>query len=169
MELIKKKSEVMIPLAELMLQVAEEIKCCTNCGNLDIANPCLICSNADRDKLVICIVEEIADLWAIERTGSFKGTYHVLGGTLSAIDGRGPEALGLERLIQRVKADGVKEIILATNSTIDGQITAHYITQSLHDSSVTVSKIAQGIPIGGELDYLDEGTLGTAMKMRRTA
>lgn len=165
--MLKKKDELMIPLANRMIDVAGKIKVCQVCGNLDAADVCGVCADERRDHKVICVVEDVADLWAIERTSTFRGTYHVLGGTLSAIEGRGPETLGIDRLAARVKNDGVKEIILATNSTIEGQATAHYITEALKDEAIEITKLSQGVPMGGELDYLDEGTLSAALKLRR--
>lgn len=167
LHMLKKKDELMIPLANRMIDVAGKIKVCQVCGNLDAADVCGVCVDERRDHKVICVVEDVADLWAIERTSTFRGTYHVLGGTLSAIEGRGPETLGIDRLATRVKNDGVKEIILATNSTIEGQATAHYITEVLKDEAIEITKLSQGVPMGGELDYLDEGTLSAALKLRR--
>ncbi len=167
LHLIKHRESLMYPLADTMRIAADAVVQCTICGNLDSCNPCTLCSNTRRDSATICVVEEVSDLWAMERSHMFDGVYHVLGGTLSALDGRGPEALHLSRLVARVAEGGVQEIILATNATVDGQTTAHYITELLKDYTVKISRLAYGIPIGGELDYLDDGTLGAALKARQ--
>jgi len=159
----------MAPLNMSMIRAMESIRTCATCGNLDTHNPCAICSDARRDPSVICVVEELADLWAIERCNLYKGQYHVLGGTLSALDDRGPAQLNIEPLIARAAKDDVREIILATNATIEGQTTAHYLTTRLESCNVSISRLAQGIPMGGELDYLDDGTLGAALKARLPA
>lgn len=156
----------MVPLAAVLESARESIRTCETCGNLDTVSPCHICSDPKRDVSTLCVVEDLPDLWAIERSHLFKGTYHVLGGTLSAIDGRGPADLAIEPLLARAHAPDVKEIILATNVTVDGQTTAHYLTNLLRDCNVSISRLAQGIPMGGELDYLDDGTLGAALKAR---
>ncbi len=156
----------MTPLISAMARAADNIRTCSICGNLDSGDPCSICADARRDPSLICVVEDLADLWAIERSGMFKGHYHVLGGTLSAIDGVGPQDLNITGLHGRAQSDEVREVILATNATVDGQTTAHYLTRTLADCQVTVSRPAQGIPMGGELDYLDDGTLGAALKAR---
>lgn len=166
LQLIRKKEQLMLPLMQVMQQASESIVTCSNCGNLDTSNPCNICSDTRRDDSIICVVEDLADLWAIERSKLFKGRYHVLGGTLSAIDGRGPDALNISSLIARAAQEVVVEIILATNATVEGQTTAHYLTERLEGCNVATSRLAQGIPIGGELDYLDDGTLGAALKAR---
>lgn len=156
----------MAPLASAITRAIENVRSCTVCGNLDTRDPCAVCADARRDASVICVVEELADLWAIERCNLYKGQYHVLGGTLSAMDDRGPAQLNIESLIRRAAKDEVKEIILATNATIEGQTTAHYLTGRLAPCNVSISRLAQGIPMGGELDYLDDGTLGAALKAR---
>ncbi len=166
LQLIRQKESLMLPLSEALRRGAENIRSCSVCGNLDTHDPCVICSNEKRDPSTICVVEDLADLWAIERCNLYKGLYHVLGGTLSAIDDRGPAQLNIEKLIDRASNGEVKEIILATNATIEGQTTAHYITTRLHGLPLNISRLAQGIPMGGELDYLDDGTLGTALKAR---
>lgn len=167
LQLIRKKEQLMIPLMQVLQQSVESIVTCTNCGNLDTSDPCSICTDDRRDDSIICVVEDLADLWAIERSKLFKGRYHVLGGTLSAIDGRGPNALNIDQLVKRAAKEVVTEVILATNATVDGQTTAHYLTERLEDCNVTTSRLAQGIPMGGELDYLDDGTLGAALKARK--
>ena len=155
----------MHPLAAAMEAAAAAIRPCSVCGNLDTTEPCGICSDPERDPAVICVVEDLADLWALERTGAFCGRYHVLGGTLSALDGVGPEELNIARLIARLRPD--TELILALNATVDGQTTAHYIADRAAATGACISRLAQGVPIGGELDYLDEGTLTAALKARR--
>ena len=165
--LIKRKEGLLVHLAEALTSAAERIGPCGVCGNLDSRDPCAICADARRDEAVICVVEEVADLWALERTGTFRGRYHVLGGTLSALDGIGPDDLNIASLVTRARVGPLREVILATNATVDGQTTAHYIADRLADSGVTVSRIAHGVPVGGELDYLDDGTLSAALKARR--
>jgi recombination protein RecR len=167
LHMIKYRESVMQPLADALRSTAELIKICSQCGNLDTTSPCAICSSAKRDPSVICVVEEVGDLWAIERSNIFTGRYIVLGGTLSALDGRGPDELNISTLIALAALPEVREVILATNATVDGQTTAHYITERLKDCNVTVSRIAHGIPMGGELDYLDDGTLGAALRARQ--
>lgn len=156
----------MDPLIAALIQTRESIRSCSTCGNFDTTDPCPICSDARRDASQICVVEEIADLWAIERGRTFKGRYHVLGGTLSALDGRTPESLNIDSLIERAKHDDVREVILATNATVEGQTTAFYLSDRLMGCNVHISRLAHGIPMGGELDYLDDGTLGAAFKAR---
>ena len=155
----------MTPLASALAQAAEAIRTCPVCGNLDTIEPCAICRDPERDVTAICVVEDLADLWALERTGAFRGRYHVLGGTLSALDGIGPEDLTIDRLVARAKPG--QELILALNATVEGQTTAHYIADRFADAEVKLSRLAQGVPIGGELDYLDDGTLTAALKSRR--
>jgi recombination protein RecR len=165
--LIKKRAELLGPLAEALNEAARKIVECPNCGNLDTMTPCAICQDPSRDPTLIVVVEEIGDLWALERAGVVKGLYHVLGGHLSPLDGVGPEKLAIGRLIERAQPP-VKEVLLALNATVEGQSTAHYVTEQLQGRGVVVSRLAQGVPIGGELDYLDEGTLAAAIKSRRT-
>ena len=166
LHLIRERQKLMPPLITAMSETLAAIRTCTTCGNLDTSEPCAICSDTRRDESIICVVEDLPDLWAIERSHLFRGRYHILGGTLSALDGRGPAELNIESLIARAGAEEVQEIILATNATVDGQTTAHYITTLLRESGVRISRLAQGIPMGGELDYLDDGTLGAALKAR---
>lgn len=168
LHLIRQPDDLMAPLAEQLQRTQSAVRNCHLCGNVDTTDPCQICNDERRDLSTICVVESLADLWALERSKMYRGQYHVLGGTLSAIEGRGPEELNIPTLIQRAKADAVSEIILATNITVEGQTTAHYVTEQLQmqETGVKVSRLAQGIPVGGELDYLDDGTLGTAMKAR---
>ncbi|HEU4377953.1 MAG TPA: recombination mediator RecR [Hyphomicrobiaceae bacterium] len=165
--LIKKRSDLLEPLAAALTDAAAKIIECPTCGNIDTVSPCTICQDPRRDAGLIVVVEEIGDLWALERAGVVSGLYHVLGGHLSPLDGIGPERLNIGRLIERA-VPPVKEVLLALNATVEGQSTAHYLTEQLHGSGVTVSRLAQGVPIGGELDYLDEGTLAAAIKSRRT-
>ena len=143
------------------------MKICERCGNFDSQNPCFICADPRRDASVICVVEDVDDLWALERTAAFRGRYHVTGGLLSPLDGIGPEDLKIERLAVRARDSDIKEVILALGATVDGQTTAHYIAERLQDANVTVSGLAHGMPIGGELDYLDDGTIAAALKARR--
>jgi len=169
LHLLKKKESLLSPLVDALTRAADQICTCSCCGNLDVEDPCSICTDPRRKEQAICVVEEIADLWALERSGAFRGRYHVLGGTLSALDGIGPEDLHITGLVERASAEAVEEVILATNATVDGQATAHYIADRLGPCSVTVTRLAHGLPLGGELDYLDDGTLTTALKARRPA
>lgn len=166
LHLIRRREALIEPLVAALARVRAEVRACGACGNLDTCDPCHICADARRDTSSICVVEEVGDLWAIERCKLYKGVYHVLGGTLSAIDDRGPSSLNITPLIARAAREDVREVILATNATVEGQTTAHYLTQLLEGCNVEVSRLAQGIPMGGELDYLDDGTLGTALKAR---
>jgi recombination protein RecR len=165
--LLKKRGQLMAPLAQAMAGVALSAKDCTVCGNIGTADLCPICANSERDTGEICVVEDVADLWAMERGGAFKGRYHVLGGTLSALDAVGPDELGIPRLVARVQDSGTREVILALNATVDGQTTAHYIADALTVTGVQITSLAQGVPIGGELDYLDDGTIGAALRARK--
>jgi len=167
--LIKRRESLLEPLALALDEAARTIRSCSVCGNVDTTDPCHICTSHRRDPSQICVVEDVADLWALERTAAFRGFYHVLGGTLSAIDGVGPDELRIPALVRRAGAPEVSEIILATNLTVDGQTTAHYITERLADAGVSVTRLAHGVPVGGELDYLDDGTLTAALRARRTA
>ncbi len=165
--LVKRREALLRPLALAMAAVAENVSICAECGNVDTGPVCGICRDPARDATMICVVEEVGDLWAMERAGVFSGRYHVLGGVLSALDGVGPDALRIPRLIGRAAETGVREVILALNATVDGQTTAHYIADRLRGLGVSVSSLAQGVPIGGELDYLDDGTIGAAVRSRR--
>jgi recombination protein RecR len=165
LHLIKRRETLLEPLAAALTQAGEAVRPCSICGNLDTIQPCTICRDPERDETALCVVEELADLWALERTGAFRGRYHVLGGTLSALDGIGPEDLNVDRLVGRLKPG--QELILALNATVEGQTTAHYLAERVAGSGVKVSRLAQGVPIGGELDYLDDGTLTAALKARR--
>ncbi|HEB79595.1 MAG TPA: recombination protein RecR [Rhodospirillales bacterium] len=164
--LIKRRESLLAPLAGAMNQALEDIVTCSACGNIDVIDPCAVCADPKRDASLICVVEGVADLWALERLNAFKGRYHVLGGVLSALDGVGPEDLNISGLAARASQDQVKEVILATNATVDGQTTAHYIADRLSKTGVQVTGLAHGAPMGGELDYLDEGTLLVALKGR---
>ncbi len=188
LKMIQKPETLMLPLAAALERAAENIRACATCGNLDTGDTCAICRDPARDGTLICVVEDVGDLWALERSGAFKGLYHVLGGTLSALDGRGPEQLNVLALVERVQAGAdaetetaegrpaaaagagrPREVILALSATVDGQTTAHYIAERLAGLGVTISRLAHGVPVGGELDYLDDGTLSAALKARRPA
>ena len=166
LNLIKRKETLMQPLAMAMAATAEQTKTCSVCGNLDTRDPCKLCNDPRRDPTIICVVEDVADLWALERTVAFRGHYHVLGGTLSALDGVSPDDLRIPQLVERANVGGIKEVILATNATVDGQTTAHYIADRLEEKGIAVSGLAHGVPVGGELDYLDDGTISAALKAR---
>jgi recombination protein RecR len=165
--LLKKRNELLLPLSQALAMAFEKIVECPICGNLDTVSPCSLCQDPRRDRSLIVVVEEIGDLWALERAGVVSGLYHVLGGHLSPLDGVGPDKLNIAPLIERAGAGEVKEILLALNATVEGQSTAHYLTEQLEITGVVVSRLAQGVPVGGELDYLDEGTLAAAIKSRR--
>ncbi len=167
LHLVKKRGVLMAPLAEAMRSVAASARECITCGNVGTADVCDICRSEARANGEICVVEDVADLWAMERAGVFKGRYHVLGGTLSALDSVGPEELRIPKLVARVAEEGIAEVILALPATIDGQTTAHYIADALAPSGVKVTTLAQGVPIGGELDYLDDGTITAALRARK--
>ncbi|UWR26789.1 recombination mediator RecR [Sulfitobacter sp. S223] len=167
LHLIRKRALLLTPLADVMQQVAATARECLNCGNVGTADICDICDSNKRANGELCIVEDVADLWAMERSGVFKGRYHVLGGTLSALDAVGPQELRIPRLLDRVQSEGITEVILALNATIDGQTTAHYIADQL-EGQVQLTSLAQGVPIGGELDYLDDGTITAAMRARKS-
>jgi len=167
LHLIKRRAQLMDPLADALHHVAVHARECVICGNIGAAETCDICQSEKRDNGQICVVEDVADLWAMERAQVFGGRYHVLGGVLSALDNVGPDDLGIPRLVSRVKASGVSEVILALNATVDGQTTAHYLSDQFEDAGVAVTSLAQGVPIGGELDYLDDGTISAALKARK--
>ncbi len=165
--LIRKKEILLEPLAKALVAAADEVKPCSTCGNLDAIDPCGICVDGRRDSSLLCVVEGVADLWALERSGSYRGHYHVLGGVLSALGGVGPDDLRINDLLQRAGTPEVKEVILALNATVDGQTTAHYLADRLDVCDVMISRLAHGVPVGGELDYLDDGTLAAALSARR--
>jgi recombination protein RecR len=166
LHLIKKRELLMAPLTSALETAMEKVGICSICGNIDTQNPCTVCTDMKRDPSIIVVVADVADLWALERAHAVNGKYHVLGGTLSPLDGVGPQDLSIDALVSRAHAPEVTEIILALNATVDGQTTAHYITELLRDSNVRITKLAHGVPVGGELDYLDEGTLSAAIKQR---
>jgi recombination protein RecR len=165
--LLKKKDALMVPLAAALSEAAEKVGACSNCGALDTQDPCALCSAPDRDDGLICVVAEVGDVWALERAGAFKGRYHVLGGVLSALDGVRPEDLRIAKLVERASSSGVREVILALAATVDGQTTAHYLAERLAPLGIVVSRLSHGVPVGGELDLLDDGTLFAALQSRR--
>ncbi|WP_431857045.1 recombination mediator RecR [Azospirillum sp.] len=167
LQLMKRRETLMVPLSEALAHAAEAIRTCPVCGNLDTRSPCTVCADPMRDRSTICVVEDAGDLWALERTRSYRGVYHVLGGVLSALQGVGPDDLTIAALAERAKDPAVTEVILALNATVDGQTTAHVVTDRLAGAEVAVSRLAHGVPVGGELDYLDDGTLTAALKARR--
>jgi recombination protein RecR len=166
LHLINKREGLLAPLSEALRVVGERIVVCQTCGNIDTTDPCAVCRDPRRDRSIIVVVEDVSDLWALERAGAVNAPYHVLGGVLSALDGVRPEHLNLDRLVARVAEPGVAEVILALNATVDGQTTAHYVTEILSHLPARVTKLAHGVPVGGELDYLDEGTLSAAIRQR---
>ena len=167
LHLLKKRETLMQPLGAALADAARTIRACSVCGNLDTVDPCSICADPTRVQGLICVVEDVGDLWAMERGKIFGGRYHVLGGSLSALDGIGPDELNIAGLVNRVAASGVREVIVATNATVDGQTTAHYLAERLEGFPIRLSQLAHGLPVGGELDYLDEGTLAQALRARR--
>jgi recombination protein RecR len=167
--LLKRRDQLLTPLAAAMAEAAERVKICQVCGSLDTRDPCAICADPTRDASLICVVEEVGALWAMERAGAYRGRYHVLGGLLSALDGVGPEALRIAGLIERAHDPAVKEVILALPATVDGQTTAHYLADRLAGASVAITMLARGVPVGGELDWLDDGTIAQALRARRPA
>ena len=168
LHLLKHRETLLVNLVRALEQTGEAITTCSQCGNLDTSDPCAICSDPRRDTSIICVVENVDDLWAMERSAVFSGRYHVLGGTLSALDGVGPEDLRIADLVARSRSADVREVVLATGATVPGQTTAHYLVDMLATCDVTVSRLSLGVPVGGELNFLDDGTLGTAMQARRT-
>ena len=166
LHLIKKKEALLQPLSAAMADAVEHVTVCSTCGNIDTVDPCTICTDPRRDGTTLIVVEDVGDLWALERAGAMNARFHVLGGTLSPLDGVGPDQLNIRRLVARIAEGGVREVILAVNATVEGQTTAHYITDQLADFEVKVTRLAHGVPVGGELDYLDEGTLTAALKSR---
>ncbi len=166
--LLKRRDQLLLPLAEALAEAGARIGKCTVCGNFDTVEPCAVCQMGGRDDGILCVVEDVPDLWALERGGAYRGRYHVLGGVMSAIDGVTPEDLNIASLVARVSAGGIKEVILALNATVEGQNTAHYVADHLRDKDVQITFLAHGVPIGGELDNLDDGTLAAALRSRRT-
>jgi len=165
--LLKKREPVMRPLGVALAEAADRVTACEVCGNWDSIDPCAVCTDDERDRSVICVVEDVSGLWALERAGAHKGRYHVLGGLLSPLDGVGPDDLNIGGLVARANDGAVKEIVFALSATVDGQTTAHYLTEHLEMTGVSITRLSQGVPVGGEIDYLDEGTLAAAMKARR--
>ncbi|MBO6717851.1 MAG: recombination protein RecR [Rhizobiaceae bacterium] len=166
LHLIKKKDQLLVPLSAAMADAVDKVRVCSTCGNVDSSDPCTICTDPRRDGSTIIVVEDVADLWALERSGALSARYHVLGGTLAPLDGIGPDDLTIDQLVRRASEGEVTEIILAVNATVDGQTTAHYVTDRLAGFGVRVTRLAHGVPVGGELDYLDEGTIAAALKSR---
>jgi recombination protein RecR len=166
LHLIKKRDLLMAPLTSALQTAMDKIEICKTCGNIDTQNPCSVCTDLRRDSAILVVVADVADLWALERAHAVNGRYHVLGGTLSPLDGIGPQDLSIDALVSRAHDPAVKEVILALNATVDGQTTAHYVTELLQGADVKVTRLAHGVPVGGELDYLDEGTLAAAIKQR---
>ena len=167
LHLMKRRETALEPLVAALRDVSERLSTCSTCGNLDTSDPCGICSDARRDDKLLCVVEEVADLWALDRSRLFPGRYHVLGGRLSALEGVRPEDLGIDKLVGRVAAGGIDEVVLAMNATLEGQTTAHYLAERLEKFPIRLTQLAHGLPVGGELDYLDEGTLAQALRARR--
>ncbi len=167
LHLLKKRDAALGPLREALTAVDERLENCSTCGNVDTTNPCAICADPRRDQRSLCVVEEVADLWALDRSRLFPGRFHVLGGRLSALEGIRPEDLSIDSLIRRIEAGGIDEVVLAMNATLEGQTTAHYIAERIERFPVRVTQLAHGLPVGGELDYLDEGTLAQALRARR--
>lgn len=167
LSLLKQKESKFVPLVAAMQTVLDKVDACPVCGNMDTSKPCSVCQDEKRDKTLVCVVQDVADLWALERAGVFKGVYHVLGGVLSALDGIGPDELTINELIQKAAMGTVKEVVLALPATVEGQTTVHYLSDKLSEFNVNVSTLSRGVPVGGELDYLDDGTLQLAFKARR--
>jgi len=167
LHLLKRREAAMMPLIDALTRAAQDVKGCSVCGNLGGTDPCEVCCDTGRDRSLICVVEDVADLWALERSHAFRGLYHVLGGTLSALEGIRPADLRIEKLLERINPNETKEIILALNATVEGQATAHYVAERLAPTGVSITRLAHGLPVGGELDYLDDGTLAAALQARR--
>jgi recombination protein RecR len=167
--LLKRRDQLLDPLTAALLDAKAKVRACRVCGALDSRDPCAVCSDPQRDQAMICVVEEVGALWAMERGGSYKGLYHVLGGLLSALDGVGPDTLRVRELLDRTRGGGVTEVILALPATVDGQTTAHYLTERLAASGISLTMLARGLPVGGELDWLDDGTIAQALRARRPA
>jgi recombination protein RecR len=166
--LLKRKDQLLRPLAEALAVAADKVKPCSTCGALDSTDPCAVCSDHSRDGTILMVIEEVGSLWAMERSGAYRGRYHVLGGLLSALDGVGPDDLRIEALVRRAGLEGVREVVLALPATVDGQTTAHYVAERLAPSGVQVTSLARGVPVGGELDWLDDGTISQALRARRS-
>ncbi len=166
LHLVKRREQILRPLGQAMAEAAEKVRVCSNCGNIDTRDPCTICCDAARDQTTVIVVEDVSDLWALERAKALNAAYHVLGGVLSPLEGVGPDDLTIRRLVERVAEGSIRELVIAVNATVEGQTTAHYIIDQLADFGVSVTRLAHGVPVGGELDYLDEGTLSAAMRSR---
>ena len=169
LHLMKRRETAMAPLLRALTKVNENLSVCALCGNVDTSDPCAICADSRRDARMLCVVEEVSDLWALDRSRLFPGRFHVLGGRLSALEGVRPEDLGIDKLVSRVAAGGIDEVVLAMNATLEGQTTAHYLADRLAGADVSVTMLARGVPVGGELDWLDDGTIAQAMRARRPA
>jgi recombination protein RecR len=167
--LLKRKDQLLTPLASALADAGAKVRACSSCGALDTSDPCQVCSDPSRDATILCVVEEVGGLWALERAGAFRGRYHVLGGLLSALDGVGPEALRIQELLGRASGGEVREVILALPATVDGLTTTHYLSDRLGQLNIQVTSLARGVPVGGELDWLDDGTIATALRARRPA
>ena len=167
LHLIQEKEKLMTPLAKAMEEALQHVVICNRCGNIDVISPCHMCADPRRETGTLCVVETVGDLWALERAKAVDGRYHVLGGVISPLDGIGPEDLRIDTLMQRIATEDIKEVIIAVNATVEGQATAHYLAEFISDKNVPVTRLAHGVPVGGELDYLDEGTLSAAMRQRR--
>lgn len=167
LHLIKYREKLLAPLAAAMAEARDKVTVCSHCGNVDTIDPCTLCADRRRDRTIVCVVEEVGDLWALERANAWSGLYHVLGGTLSAVEGIRPEDLSIGQLVDRAEKLQVKEVVIALNATVEGQTTAHYVMERLRDHGIATSRLAHGVPVGGELDYLDEGTLMAAIRARR--
>ena len=167
--LLKRRDQLLTPLSQALADAAAKVRACSTCGALDSTDPCSVCGDPGRDRTLLCVVEEVGGLWALERGGAYRGHYHVLGGLLSALDGVGPAALRVEELLERARAEAVREVILALPATVDGQTTAHYLAERLQAVGVSITMLARGVPVGGELDWLDDGTIAQALRARRPA
>jgi recombination protein RecR len=167
--LLKRRDQLLTPLSQALAEAAAKVRPCSTCGALDTSDPCTVCADPERDRTLLCVVEEVGGLWALERAGAFRGRYHVLGGLLSALDGVGPNDLRVDELTRRVAGGEVREVILALPATVDGQTTAHYLAERLSPSGVQVTSLARGVPVGGDLDWLDDGTITQALRARRPA
>lgn len=165
--LLKRRESLLLPLIDSLTKVASDVQSCPVCGNWDVVAPCVVCRDPTRDLSALCVVEDVADLWALERSRAFKGRYHVLGGTLSALEGIRPADLRIDALLERLRDEPVREVILALSATVEGQTTAHYVAERLVETGVTISRLAHGLPVGGELDYLDDGTIMAALQARK--
>ncbi len=167
LHLLKRRDQLLIPMADALAEAGAKIETCVTCGNFDTLQPCAVCRAPGRDDGLLCVVQDVPDLWALERAGAYRGRYHILGGVLSAIDGVSPDDLSIGPLVERASVEGVREVILALNATVDGQTTAHYVAERLENAGVEITRLSHGVPVGGELDHLDDGTLAAALRARR--